>query len=776
MRYSVSRLILTTIFLFVIVLSEKTVIGQISDITSVSWSADGSKIAVGRNDGTIQIQNAVTGQVTFTLQGDTNGATLQIIFSPDVSSSKFASGGVDGLVKVWDASTGSLLYSLSGHNSVITGLSWNPINTQFLASASYDGTIKIWNSATGSLVTTMGQARATILGLAWSPDASKLVAGGGTSLAIWNANTGAFISNYPGSNGEISAVNWGENSNALVSSATIGALVIWNPTTGAVINNLTGDFTNTPGSLNALAISPDGNKIATAGFDNTIRIWSTTGVLIQRIATGSAVVGIAWNPNGSKLAYGGVGGSLQIVNLGFKTGTGLRGQYYDTADVTTGLKFFRINPTINFNWANASPDTTIAADTFSVRWTGKVEPLYSETYTFYTTHNDGARLWVNGQPLINDWVNRTTAVERSGTITLAAGVKYDLVLEYYENTGNASLKLEWSSPSQARQVIPVAQLYPPEGQLAFRGAAGGNEEVYVRNPDGSGELNLSNSTALDHNPVWSPDGTQIAFVSTRDGNEEIYLVNADGTGLRRLTNNTAADNQPAWSPDGTKLAFISQRSGSGNIYIITVAGTSGVPTPALRVSSTYSEANVMWSPNGLWLTYDAYVNSTYGVEVFIVSSTSGSPIRLTTRSGIDAAPFWSPDGSKVAFRAPFGGADQIWTVLTASPYTITRLTDLGNNHFQSWSPDGTKILFQSNRDGNNEVYTMTADGNNETRLTNSPESESYAVWSADARQIAFVRGGDIWLMNADGSNPRNDTNTPTRTESQIVWWQTKQSS
>jgi len=72
--------------------------------------------------------------------------------------------------------------------------------------------------------------------------------------------------------------------------------------------------------------------------------------------------------------------------------------------------------------------------------------------------------------LVNDWVNRTTAVEKSGTITLAAGVKYDIVLEYYENTGNASVKLEWSSPSQARQVIPAAQLYPPEGQLAFRGA------------------------------------------------------------------------------------------------------------------------------------------------------------------------------------------------------------------------------------------------------------------------------------------------------------------
>gem|GEM_PF-2115909 len=532
--------------------------------------------------------------------------------------------------------------------------------------------------------------------------------------------------------------------------------------------------------------SPNGDRIASTSFDGSVRVWNaTTGTQLGQFNFPGRVLALDWSPDGTKIVYGGVRNDFldtqaQIVTVPQvdipNTGTALRGQYFDAADVTTGLKFFRLNPTINFNWAAASPDTAIAVDTFSVRWIGKVEPLYSQTYTFYVTHNDGARLWVNGQQLVNDWVNRTTAIERSGTISLVAGVKVDIKLEYYDNTGNASVKLEWSSPSQARQVIPATQLYPPEGQLAFRGVTSGNQEVYIRNPDGSGELNVSNSTFADFHPIWSPDGSKVAFVSNRDGNEEIYMANADGSGLRRLTNHALADNQPAWSPDGTKLAFISQRTGSGDIYLITVVGTTGVPPPTVRVSSTYSESNVMWSPNGLWLTYDAYVSSTYGTEVFIVSSISGSPIRLTTRGGIDAAPFWSPDGSKLAFRAPFGGGDQIWTVLTSSPYTLTRLTTLGNNHFQSWSPDGTKILFQSSRDGNNEVYTMNADGSAQTRLTNSPENETYSVWSADARQIAFVRSNDIWLMSRDGSNQRNYTNTPARTESQIVWWQTKQSS
>src|SRR5690606_26835800 len=156
------------------------------------------------------------------------------------------------------------------------------------------------------------------------------------------------------------------------------------------------------------------------------------------------------------------------------------------------------------------------------------------------------------------------AVESSGVITLAANQKYDIRLEYYEDTGNASVKLEWASASQTREVIPQVHLYPPEGQLAFTGTTSGNSEIYVKNPDGSGELLVGTSFAADNYAVWSPDGTKIAFVSTRDGNEEIYVVNVDGTGLLRLTNHASYDRSPTWSPDGARIAFVSGRGGDDN--------------------------------------------------------------------------------------------------------------------------------------------------------------------------------------------------------------------
>jgi TolB protein len=158
-------------------------------------------------------------------------------------------------------------------------------------------------------------------------------------------------------------------------------------------------------------------------------------------------------------------------------------------------------------------------------------------------------------------------------------------------------------------------------------------------------------------------------------------------------------------------------------------------------------------------------------------NSTGSAIRLTTRNGNDLSPFFSPDGSKIIFRAPLNGVDQIYVVNASAPYGTPQplTTSTGGNYFQSFSPDGSKILFLSVRDGNAEIYSMNIDGTGQTRLTNNTVGEAYAVWSADARQIAFNRGGDLWLMNADGSNQRNISNTASRDEREIVWWQVKQS-
>jgi hypothetical protein len=80
----------------------------------------------------------------------------------------------------------------------------------------------------------------------------------------------------------------------------------------------------------------------------------------------------------------------------------------------------------------------------------------------YGVTDDGARLWVNGQLVVNRWQNQA-ATTASGTISLVAGQKYDLLMEYYENTSTASARLSWSSLHQAQEVIRTSQLYPSDG-------------------------------------------------------------------------------------------------------------------------------------------------------------------------------------------------------------------------------------------------------------------------------------------------------------------------
>src|SRR5207245_1256531 len=112
------------------------------------------------------------------------------------------------------------------------------------------------------------------------------------------------------------------------------------------------------------------------------------------------------------------------------------------------------------------------------------------------------------------------------------------------------------------------------GQIAFYSPSdnGGVGDIYVMNADGSGQVKLTNMTASDADPAWSPDGTKIAFNSSRDGNVEVYVLNADGSGLRNLTNNPAGDLRPAWSPDGSKIAFLRNL----DIYVMNVDGLGQV--------------------------------------------------------------------------------------------------------------------------------------------------------------------------------------------------------
>ncbi len=146
------------------------------------------------------------------------------------------------------------------------------------------------------------------------------------------------------------------------------------------------------------------------------------------------------------------------------SGDGLLGEYYSNHSLSGNPALMRFDPEVNFGWELERPDPRLPADDFSVRWSGYVKPLYEELYTFHTYTDDGIRLWVDGQQLIDKWVDQGPT-EWTGQIALSAGQNYPIVMEYYENNGGARAELYWSSTSQIEQIIPQSQLSPVDAPV-----------------------------------------------------------------------------------------------------------------------------------------------------------------------------------------------------------------------------------------------------------------------------------------------------------------------
>ncbi|HTL73916.1 MAG TPA: PA14 domain-containing protein, partial [bacterium] len=152
-----------------------------------------------------------------------------------------------------------------------------------------------------------------------------------------------------------------------------------------------------------------------------------------------------------------------------ENGTGLRGEYFNGINFNT-LVVDRTDPNINFNWGLNSPASGVSNELFSVRWTGQIQPRYSEGYTFHLMADDGCRLWVNNQLLIDKW-HDDSGTDVAGSIDLTGGQKYDIRVEYYEAHVNASARLEWNSASQSREVVPTGVLFASTNAPAIPSAA-----------------------------------------------------------------------------------------------------------------------------------------------------------------------------------------------------------------------------------------------------------------------------------------------------------------
>jgi hypothetical protein len=437
-----------------------------SSVRTMALSADGSRIFVGG---------------TFANVGGLSRNRLAAI--------DLATGTLD---KTWGAGVNSTVWALAvSENGVYAGGDFTTVKSQARNHlAKLDATTGTpdpnWTPSADQISNNnYGSVRA----LAFSEDESRLYVGG-YFQSISGQQTGNLVALEPAT-GVLDGGFRPNDSNGIQSMAVSGGRVFvgtgdplegieaFDGVSGALTWRLGyGAHTPPEGDVQAITVSDDGSTVYAGGHFNRIAEYARHRLVAVDAATGLVDAQWSTDVNGGNLgvwaveSYGpylyaggdftSIAGRPQARFAQYTDGPdrpdmGLTGQYFDNIDFT-GATITRTDATVNYDWTSYSPNG-IGPDTFSARWSGEVKPAYSETYTFYTTSDDGVRLWVDDKLIVDNWTDHAPT-ENQGTITLAAGQLYDVRMEYYERGGGAVAKLWWSSARQTKQIVPQSRLYP----------------------------------------------------------------------------------------------------------------------------------------------------------------------------------------------------------------------------------------------------------------------------------------------------------------------------
>jgi uncharacterized protein (DUF1800 family) len=236
--------------------------------------------------------------------------------------------------------------------------------------------------------------------------------------------------------------------------------------------------------------------------------------------------------------------SVLIYPSATPSGTGLTGQYFTNSSSTysssanfnpTNLIMTRVDPTVDFTWGTTT-NPIPNSGRYTVRWTGQVQPQYSETYYFVDNTDDGVKLWVNDQLIINNWVTRSAA-DSTATISLQGGVRYNIQMEYFNSGGSAVAHLSWYSPSQPKQIIPSSRLYPASAGTAPAAVTSSLTAVaFLGQPfsytvSGANSANAYTATGLPPGLNFNPTNGVISGTPNLAGDFQVILTASNAVGL-----------------------------------------------------------------------------------------------------------------------------------------------------------------------------------------------------------------------------------------------------
>ena len=188
---------------------------------------------------------------------------------------------------------------------------------------------------------------------------------------------------------------------------------------------------------------------------------------------------------------------------------GVKAEYFQGMGVSGAPIVVQIEPSIDHSWGSAvvAGDVT---DNVSARWTADLEIAVADTYTFITTSDDGVRLWLDDERIVNNWTDHGTTDNRSRSMYLEPGI-YSLRMEWYDNTGGAVARLAWETPTMQRQIIPAGPLQPPVRAKAWYPK---NGDVDV--PQDAILLWSAGDQAVEHDVYFGQDEAAVAAATPAD--------------------------------------------------------------------------------------------------------------------------------------------------------------------------------------------------------------------------------------------------------------------
>ena len=277
---------------------------------------------------------------------------------------------------------------------------------------------------------------------------------------------------------------------------------------------------------------------------------------------------------------------------------------------------------------------------------------------------------------------------------------------------------------------------PEIAKIVFTSRRDGNSEIYIMNPDGSDQINLTEHRAKDSAPVWSPTGEQILFTSDRGGIQDLYLMDANGTNVRQVFKKLIGREFPTWAPDGKALAY--HRFHTSSIYTASIDGKDET-----KVADGLWPA---WSPNGSEIAFMAakFVWAENGnlqapdIRVELINLQTHVQEKLLPGKIGMFDPTWAPDSTQIAFSwrgILLEGKEVEHTrgiyVVNRDDSGLRKIIDDGDGMAAfnpTWSPDGNELIYNKRIGGIRDLFKVNLDGGVPEQLTHRQGDNFNADW------------------------------------------------